>query len=110
MPWCSNGIIMVSSVDSWPPCIELVEPKTPAGLRSSAPFSHRELVPSRKYLSGAAMLPKRVGLPSTSPAQATRSAWVAYGGPDEGTAGTLASVSGDTGGTVRRRAATPATD
>ena len=50
MPWCSSGTIIVSSVDSWPPCSEPVEVKTPAGLRSSAPFSHSALVPSRKIL------------------------------------------------------------
>ena len=38
--------------------------KTAAGLPASAPETHRLAVPSRKYLSGAAMLPKRVGLPS----------------------------------------------
>jgi hydroxyacylglutathione hydrolase len=40
---------------------------TPAGLPTSAPVSQRLLVPSRKYLSGAAMLPKRVGLPKARP-------------------------------------------
>ena len=36
---------------------------------TSAPSSHRLEVPSRKYLSGAAMLPKRVGLPNNNPSQ-----------------------------------------
>ena len=37
---------------------------TAAGLPASAPSSHRAEVESMKYFSGAAMLPKRVGLPS----------------------------------------------
>ena len=101
---------MLSSVDSWPPCIDDAEVKTPAGLRSRPPLSHIALVPSRKYLSGAAMLPNRVGLPSTSPSQARSSSWVAYGAPAGGTAGSVASLVGDTAGTVRSRAVAPGTD
>ena len=54
-----------------------VEVNTPAGLSISAPDSHRELVPSRKNFRGAAMFPKRVGLPSARPAQSRRSSAVA---------------------------------
>ena len=64
---------MLSSVLSCPPCNELLEVKTPAGLPRRVPASQSPLVPSRKYLSAAAMLPKRVGLPSTRPAQRCRS-------------------------------------
>jgi hypothetical protein len=87
-----------------------VELKTAAGLRSSAPFSQSAPVPSRKCLSAAAMLPKRVGLPSARPSHSIRSSCVAKGGPDSGTAASVASVVGETGGTVRNRAVTPATD
>ena len=58
---------MESKVDSWPPCSVCVEVKTPAGLSLSAPDSHNALVPSKKNFSGAAMLPKRVGLPRINP-------------------------------------------
>ena len=64
---------MLSSVLSCPPCRLAVEVKAAAGLSISAPLIHRLEVPSMKYLSGAAMLPKRVGLPSTRPAQSRRS-------------------------------------
>ncbi|MOA44068.1 hypothetical protein D3C78_1662960 [compost metagenome] len=77
MPWCNNGSIIDSSVVSCPPCRLAVEVNTPAGLPTRAPVSHRLLVPSRKYLSGAAMLPKRVGLPSARPAQFFRSSRLA---------------------------------
>ena len=36
MPWCSSGSIIDNSVVSWPPCMLLVEVKTPAGLPASA--------------------------------------------------------------------------
>ncbi len=58
---------MDSKVDSCPPCSVCVEVKTAAGLFASAPESHSALVPSRKNLSGAAMFPKRVGLPRIKP-------------------------------------------
>ncbi len=73
MPWCNSGIIIDSSVVSWPPCMLPVEVNTQAGLPASAPESHCGVVPSRKYLSGAAMLPKRVGEPSARPMQSSRS-------------------------------------
>ena len=45
-------------------------------LAREPPLTHSALVPSRKYFSGAAMLPKRVGLPTTRPAHsADRHAW-----------------------------------
>ena len=53
------------------------EVKAAAGLSISAPLIHRLEVPSMKYLSGAAMLPKRVGLPRARPAQPRRSSRVA---------------------------------
>ena len=77
MPWCSSGSIIDSSVDSWPPCSVLVEVNTAAGLPDSAPSAQSPAVPSRKYFSGAAMLPKRVGLPSSRPSQWRRSSSVA---------------------------------
>ena len=64
---------METSVVSWPPCRLAVEVKTHAGLPASAPRCQRSEVPSRKCLSGAAMLPKRVGLPSARPAHSSRS-------------------------------------
>src|SRR5690606_29350269 len=39
-PWCSSGSIIVSRVDSWPPCIVLVEVNTPAGLPTRVPLAH----------------------------------------------------------------------
>ena len=68
---------MDSRVVSCPPCRLAVEVKTPAGLPTSSPLSQRLLVPSRKYFIGAAMLPKRVGLPSARPAQFFRSSRLA---------------------------------
>ena len=41
-----------------------VEVNTAAGLPTSVPLAHSAPRPSMKCLSGAAMLPKRVGLPS----------------------------------------------
>ena len=55
------------------------------------------------------MLPKRVGLPSASPAHASRSASSQYGAPESGTSGSTASDTADTFGTVRSRARMPAT-
>src|SRR3546814_15852842 len=73
-PWCSSGTVIVSSVDSWPPCIVEVEVNTAAGLPTSVPLAHCAPRPSMKCLTGAAMLPKRVGLPRTRPAHSSRSA------------------------------------
>jgi hypothetical protein len=56
-----------------PPCCDPVEVNTQAGLPASAPFSHRGPLPSMNAFIGAAMLPKRVGLPSASPAHSSRS-------------------------------------
>ena len=47
------------------------------------------------------MLPKRVGLPRMSPSARCRSASVAYGGPESGTACGADSLLALTGGTVR---------
>ena len=55
------------------------------------------------------MLPKRTGLPSTSPAQSARSRGSAYIGPLSGTGGSATSVAGATGGTVRSLAVAPST-
>src|SRR4249920_1233078 len=73
MPWWSKGSIIDSRVLSWPPCCVAVEVNTAAGLPASVPLSHSPPLPSRKYLSGAAILPKRVGLPSARPAHSARS-------------------------------------
>ena len=72
-----RGNIIESSVDSWPPCSVWVEVKTPAGLPAKAPDIHSALVPSKKNLTGAAMLPNRVGLPRIRPQHCTRSSCVA---------------------------------
>ena len=69
MPWCSSGSIMLSRVDSCPPCRPPPLAKTVAGLPIKWPESQCGMVPSRKYLTAAAMLPKRTGLPKASPAQ-----------------------------------------
>ena len=100
---------MDSNVVSCPPCIDAVEVNTQAGLPASAPLSHRAEVPSRKCLSGAARLPKRVGLPSASPAQDSRSRSSQYGAPSGGIAACALCVTDATFGTVRRRAAAPGT-
>src|SRR5690606_16722809 len=84
-PWCNSGICIDSSVDSWPPCIEAVEVNTAAGLPTRVPFTHSAPRPSRKCLTGAAMLPKRVGLPSTMPSHSARSLISTYGAPSSGT-------------------------
>ena len=76
MPWWIRGFIIDSRVLSWPPCIEAVEVKTQAGLLISVPDIHCGLVPSRKYFMAAAILPKRVGLPSARPAQSVKSSWL----------------------------------
>src|SRR3954469_25208008 len=83
--------------------------KNPAGLPESVPSSQMLEVPSRKYLSGAAMLPKRVGLPNNKPSQRRRSSSVAYGAPASGTGLTGRSLSALTGGTVRTVAVQPVT-
>ncbi len=64
---------MVRRVVSWPPCRDEVDVNTPAGLPLSVPDSHSVIVLSKKYLRDAVMLPKWVGLPSTSPAHSSRS-------------------------------------
>jgi hypothetical protein len=64
---------MDSRVDSWPPCMVVVEVNTAAGLPTRLPFSQTPLVESRKYFKGAAMLPKRVGLPRARPTHSSRS-------------------------------------
>ncbi len=68
---------MPSGVVSWPPCIVLPDVKAPTGLPASTPVSQRLDVPSKNAIRGAAMLPKRTGLPSTRPAHSRRSSCVA---------------------------------
>ena len=63
-----------------------------------------------KYFSGAAMLPKRVGLPSSRPSAPLSSCSVAYGGPSSGIGFGGASLLALTPGTVRSMARAPATD
>ncbi len=55
------------------------------------------------------MLPKRVGLPISSPSQRRRSSSVAQGDPSSGTARVGRSLSAETGGTVRSVAMAPGT-
>ena len=55
------------------------------------------------------MFPNRVGDPSARPAQVSRSASSTYGAPECGTAGSVASLTADTAGTVRSTASQPAT-
>jgi hypothetical protein len=57
IPWCSNGNIMLSRVVSWPPCNELVDVNTVAGLPAIAPDIHRFDVESIKYFNAAAIFP-----------------------------------------------------
>src|SRR3989338_1481820 len=99
---------MLSIVASCPPCKLAVDVKQPAGFPINAPDCHMPLVPSKKYLRAAAMLPKRVGLPSAHPAQPLRSSCVAYGGPSDGMAGSAVCVFGGTAGGVFPRASVPA--
>ena len=99
---------MDSSVVSCPPCIDPVLVNNPNGLSVSAPFNQSPDVESRKYLSAAAMLPNRVGLPSSRPSQPARSSRVANGGPESGIGPSTASVVDETGGTVRTMASAPA--
>ena len=100
---------MLSKVDSCPPCRLAVEVKTPAGLPAKAPENHSADVPSMKYLSAAAMLPNRVGLPMTRPPHSTRSWFLAHGGPEAGTSGAGGCRPAVTAGTVRILAAAPST-
>src|ERR1700733_3139894 len=58
--------------------------KTAAGLPASEPSSQRLAVESRKYFNGAAILPKRVGLPSISASARRSSSRGATGGPRRG--------------------------
>ena len=77
MPWCIRGNIIDSRVLSWPPCSVSVDVNTAAGLPTKAPDSQRSPVLSRKYFSGAAILPNRVGLPRARPSQAASSSRLA---------------------------------
>ena len=86
------------------------EVNTRGGLVHQRALRHRLQVWSRKYFSGAAMLPKRVGLPRTRPSQAARSSRLAQGAPWSGTARCGRSLSAETGGTLRSLAVAPATD
>jgi len=72
-PWCSSGTSIVSRVDSWPPCMVAVEVNAAAGLPTSVPLAHSAPRVSMKCFIGAAMLPKRVGLPISRPAHSARS-------------------------------------
>ena len=100
MPWCSNGKVMDSSVDSWPPCIDEVEVNTAAGFPTNDPLSHSAAVPSKKYFIADAMLPNRVGLPMINPSQSARSVFSTYRCPVVGTKGSVCSHAVDTFGTV----------
>src|SRR4030095_6941756 len=73
-------------------------------LPARPPLNQSALVPSKKYFSGAAMLPKRVGLPTIKPAHSVKSECAAYGGPCSGTSGTLCSLAAETGGARRNSA------
>ncbi len=75
-----------------------------------APLCHKAAVPSKKYFKGAAIFPKRVGLPKAKPAQFSKSAKLAYMAPSSGIVGAVATLTADTGGTVRIRASIPSTD
>ncbi|MGF6515101.1 hypothetical protein ABH912_002567 [Pseudomonas sp. BT76 TE3572] len=59
-------------------------------------------------MSGAAMLPNRVGLPMARPAQFFKSSRLAYSAPSSGMSGDTASHSLEIAGTVRNRASIPA--
>ena len=50
-----------------------VEVNAPAGLPTRVPLAHSAPSESMKCFIGAAMLPKRVGLPSSKPAHSARS-------------------------------------
>src|SRR6476469_3418821 len=95
-PWCSSGSIIDSSVDSCPPCIVEDDVNTPAGFPTSVPLAQSPPSPSIQCLSGAAMLPKRVGLPSTRPAHSCRSPASTYGAPSSGTGGAAVVVTAAT--------------
>ena len=73
-----------------------------AGHRAAHPQRARAI---EKCFSGAAMLPKRVGLPRRRPSHSRRSSCVAYGGPSSGTGGCGCSTTVVTCGTVRKRRA-----
>src|SRR5579863_6074656 len=109
-PKCIKGNIMLSNVDSWPPCKLAVELNTAAGLLTSAPDNQRLLVVSKKYFMGAAILPKRVGLPRAMPSQFFKSSSVTKGAPLSGILGSVASLVGETDGTVRIHASALGTD
>ena len=69
-------VIKLYRVDSWPPCIELVDVNANPGIPSSALADQRSPVVSRKYFKGAAMEPNLVGDPSARPLQLIRSSFV----------------------------------
>ena len=94
------GIDIVRSVDSCPPCRELLEVKVTNGLLIRSPDAQIEPVQSIKYLSGADMFPNLVGLPIANPAQFLRSSCEQKIAPSSGTGGELGLVSGETDGTV----------
>ncbi len=91
---------MVKSVDSWPPCKELVEVKQAAGLPIKSPESQMSLAWSIKYFKGAAILPNRVGLPIIKPLQNLSSSRLQYKSPCSGMPDSQASVLLETAGTV----------
>ena len=64
---------MESRVVSCPPCRELLDVKTAAGLPSSELAIHKSAVVSKKCFIGLAIFPNRVALPKASPAQLDRS-------------------------------------
>ena len=108
MPWCIRGSIIDSSVDSWPPCIDVVEVNTAAGLRSSVPLSQSALVPSRKYFKGRRHVAEPGRAAEEQPVALDEIVVRGVGGPGGGH-GRLRWLqsTGVTGGTVRRRAVAP---
>lgn len=94
------GIDIVKSVDSCPPCKELLEVKVTNGLLIRSPDAHIAPVQSIKYLSDADMFPNLVGLPIANPVQFLKSSCEQKIAPSFGTAEELGSVSGETDGTV----------
>src|SRR3546814_13685276 len=86
-PWCSTGTIIVSSVDSWPPCIDEVEVTTSAGLQTSVQLAPGAQRPSMRRWRGPAKLPKRGGVANNSAEHRSTAADARSQGAWEGEAG-----------------------
>ena len=110
MPWCSSGIIIDSSVDSWPPCRLPVDVNTTAGLPDKVPDSHCGRGAVEKVLHG-----RRHVAEARRRAQRQAGAFGQVLQLDIGrAAGRDVALRwlrprSDTAGTVRRRASTPGT-